>query len=73
MPTHLETYEYIQKGMALDEIAQIRDLKPLTILSHLEKLAEEKKEINLTPYRPEDETRLRTIHEAFVALGTLQL
>jgi ATP-dependent DNA helicase RecQ len=53
--THLETYEYIQKGMTLDEIAQIRDLKPTTILSHLEKLLEEKKTMNLTPYRPEDE------------------
>ena len=53
--THLETYEYIQKGMTLDEITQIRDLKPTTILSHLEKLLEEKKTMNLTPYRPEDE------------------
>lgn len=71
--THLETYELLQQGKTLDEIAQIRDLKPTTILSHLEKLLEEKKKITLTPYRPEDETRLDFIHDAFVALGTLQL
>lgn len=59
--------------MTLDEIAQIRDLKPLTIVSHLEKLVEDKKEINLTPYRPEDEERLLVIHDAFISLGTLQL
>jgi uncharacterized protein YpbB len=71
--THLETYEYIEKGMTLDEIAQIRNLKPLTILTHLEKLLEEKKKINLTPYRPTDDTRFNAIHEAFVTLGTLKL
>lgn len=71
--THLETYEYLQQVKSLEEIAQIRDLKPLTIFSHLEKLLEEKKKINLALYRPEDEERLAIIHDAFVALGTLQL
>ncbi len=71
--THLETYEYLKKGLSLDEIANIRDLKPTTILAHLEKLVEEKKKINLTPYRPEDEERLNAIHDVFVSLGTFQL
>lgn len=71
--THLETYEYVQKGMMLDEIAQIRNLKPLTILTHLERLLDEKKTMDLTLYRPTDEARISAIHEAFVTLGTLKL
>ncbi|MEI6710771.1 MAG: helix-turn-helix domain-containing protein [bacterium] len=71
--THLETYEYLKQGLSFEEIAEIRNLKPTTILAHLEKLLEEKKTINLSPYCPEDEERLNTIHDAFVSLGTLQL
>jgi|GEM_PF-3182821 len=71
--THLETYSYLQQGVSLEEIAQLRDLKPVTIFSHLEKLLEEKKKIDLMPYIPEDAERLTVIHDTFVALGTLQL
>jgi hypothetical protein len=59
--------------MSIEDIATYRGLKSSTIFTHLEKLVEEKKKINLAPYRPEDEQRLGVIHDAFVDLGTLQL
>lgn len=71
--THLETYALLQQGMSLEEIASTRDLKPMTIFSHLEKLIDERKTIDLTPYRPADESRLTAIHDVFVSLATLQL
>lgn len=71
--THLETYELILAGKTLDEIATLRSLKSSTIWSHVEKLLEEWKSINLTPYRPADEERLSQIISWFIALGTLSL
>ena len=71
--THLETYELILAGKTFDEIATLRNLKSSTIWSHVEKLIEEWKIINLTPYRPTDEERLSQIIWGFIALGTLSL
>lgn len=71
--THMETYMYLQKGMPLEEIAFVRNLKISTIFSHFEKLVEEKKKFDLGKYRPADEARLNNIHEAFVELATLDL
>jgi uncharacterized protein YpbB len=59
--------------LPLEEIAEIRSLKLSTIFTHIEKLLDEKKEIDLSPYRPDDAQRLQYIHDAFVAVATLQL
>lgn len=71
--SHRYTFDLIQQGKSLEEICEIRELKFATIWSHIEKLHEEGINIDLSAYRPDDETRLRNIHEAFVSLGTLQL
>jgi uncharacterized protein YpbB len=59
--------------LPLDEIAEIRQLKVSTIFTHLEKLLDEEKTINLDPYKPEDYQRMKNIHDAFVDVGSLQL
>jgi PIF1-like helicase/Helix-turn-helix domain len=71
--THLETYEYLRAGKSLDEIAELRGLKASTIFSHLEKILESGKELDITPYRPTDEERLHTIHQAFITIGSYSL
>ncbi len=73
MPTHEETYSLIQTGKSLDDIANIRNIKISTIFSHIEKLTEEGKIIDLTAHRPHDSDRLSDMHRAFVELGTLSL
>jgi hypothetical protein len=45
-------------------------VKVSTIISHIEKLLEEGKEIDLEPYRPDDEERLGVILGGFSALST---
>ena len=45
-------------------------MKVSTVISHIEKLQEEGKEMNLDPYRPEDEERLGQILGGFSALST---
>ena len=45
--TVLETYELFKTGVAVEEIAEIRGLKPNTILAHLEKLYHEGKDIDI--------------------------
>lgn len=59
--THEETLVYIKMGMSLEEIAIERELKVSTIVSHIEKLLEEGKEVNLDAFRPEDPERLSLI------------
>lgn len=59
--THEETLVYIKMGMSLEEIAIERELKVSTIVSHIEKLIEEGKEVNLDAFRPEDHERLSLI------------
>ncbi len=73
LPTHEETYSLIQTGKSLDDIAQIRNIKISTIFSHIEKLTEEGKTIDLTAHRPDDTDRLSDIHRAFIEVGTLSL
>ncbi|MCM4163183.1 MULTISPECIES: DNA helicase RecQ [unclassified Arenibacter] len=45
--TAMETYELFSKGIAVEEIAEIRGLKPNTILAHLEKLYHDGKDIDI--------------------------
>ena len=45
-------------------------MKVSTVISHIEKLQEEGKEMNLDPYRPEDEERLGQLLGGFSALST---
>ncbi len=73
LPTHEETYAFLQIGKSLEDIAEIRGIKISTIFSHIEKLLEEGKMVDLTPHIPEDTSRLSDIHAAFVELGTLSL
>lgn len=70
---HEETYAFLQAGKSLEDIAEIRWVKLSTIFSHIEKLLEEGKEIDLTPHLPADSDRIRNIHSAFVEIGTLSL
>lgn len=44
-----------------------------TIFSHIEKLVEEGKEINLDAHKPQEDDRITDIHSAFIELGTLSL
>lgn len=71
--THEETYAFLQTGKSLEDIAEIRGIKLSTIFSHIEKLKEEGKEIDLTPHLPADVDRIHDIHAAFVEIGTLSL
>jgi ATP-dependent DNA helicase PIF1 len=73
LATHEETYAFIQAGKSLEDIAEIRGIKISTVFSHIEKLTEEGKTIDLTPHRPADEERLSGIHGAFIEIGTLSL
>jgi uncharacterized protein YpbB len=73
LPTHEETYSLIQSGKSLDDIAEIRGIKISTIFSHIEKLTEEGKIIDLSSHRPDDSERLSDIHRAFLEVGTLSL
>ncbi len=73
LPTHEETYALILTGKSLDDIAEIRNIKISTIFSHIEKLTEEGKIIDLSSHRPDDSDRLSDIHRAFVEVGTLSL
>jgi ATP-dependent DNA helicase PIF1 len=73
LPTHEETYSLIQSGKSLDDIAEIRGIKISTIFSHIEKLTEEGKNINLSSHKPNDSKRLSDIHRAFIEVGTLSL
>ena len=68
--THEETYTLIQMGLSLEEIILERSLKASTIYSHIEKLREEGKPLDLSKFRPEDEERLAHILDAFRRLST---
>ncbi len=56
--------------MDLESIATIRDIKASTIFSHIEKLIEEWKKIDLEEFRPGDEERLARILDVFRRLST---
>jgi hypothetical protein len=57
----------------LEDIAEIREIKMSTIFSHIEKLLEEGKALNLDVYRENIDSRIQDIHAAFVEIGTLSL
>jgi ATP-dependent DNA helicase RecQ len=61
-----ETYEFYKKGNSVDEIAQIRKLKPSTILLHLTQLYSEGKDIDM--YRFVDKETVTKVGEAKKAL-----
>lgn len=68
--THEETYTLLRMWLSLEEIAHERSLKASTIYSHVEKLLEEGKDIDLEKIRPLDEERLARILEWFQTLST---
>ncbi len=73
LATHEETYTFIQQGMDIESIANVRDLKFSTIIAHIEKLIEEWKTLNLENLRPLDEDRLTTVLAIFRKLDTTSL
>ena len=52
LPTHIQTKLLIAEKLPLAEIAMQRELKTETIISHIEKLLEEKHEIDIEHIRP---------------------
>ncbi|GAB3816193.1 DNA helicase RecQ [Pontibacter rugosus] len=65
--THLATYELLQKGLSVEEIAQLRSLNPVTIFSHLATLYEQGYDISLTRYVTK--TEYKAIAKAIAKLG----
>ena len=59
--------------MDIESIANIRNIKPSTIIAHIEKLIEEGKTLNLENIRPLDEDRLATVLAIFRKLDTTSL
>lgn len=59
--------------MDIDSIANVRNIKPSTIIAHIEKLIEEGKTLNLENIRPLDEDRLATVLAIFRKLDTTSL
>ncbi len=59
--------------MDIESIANIRNIKPSTIIAHIEKLIEEGKALNLENIRPLDEDRLATVLAIFRKLDTTSL
>jgi ATP-dependent DNA helicase RecQ len=62
-----ETYEFFQRGMSLEEIAQQRNLAPSTISQHLERLIQEGRDIDID--RLVDPAKRKEIEEFFLSLG----
>ena len=73
LATHEETYTFLEQGMDIESIANIRNIKPSTIIAHIEKLIEEGKALNLENIRPLDEDRLATVLAIFRKLDTTSL
>jgi hypothetical protein len=71
--THIETYEYMQAGMCLVDIATTRELKLSTIYSHIERLIEEGREMNVDAWGMDDIEYISDIRSAFIAVSTYQL
>lgn len=69
--TQLETYDLYEQKLSIDEMAQIRNLKPATIVEHLCFLIHAKKEIDISRF-VEGET-LEKIKEAIGKVGPTKL
>jgi hypothetical protein len=54
--TYQKTLKLIGEGKTLEEIAFERELSLGTIVGHLERIAEEEKEIDLSKFKPDDKT-----------------
>ena len=76
LPTHHITKQLLAKGLSLEDMAKERGLAPQTILTHLEKLAEEETinpESDCAHLLDRNGEALADVHEAFRALGTRPL
>jgi hypothetical protein len=63
----------MQAGMCLVDIATTRELKLSTIYSHIERLIEEGREMNVDAWGMDDIEYISDIRSAFIAVGTYQL
>ncbi|MES2953096.1 MAG: AAA family ATPase [Patescibacteria group bacterium] len=68
MPSHHQTRVLILEKLPLGEIAKRRELKEETIISHIERLIEEKVEVDISHLRPTHytDTELELIFDAFM-------
>lgn len=69
---HEETLLLVEKGLTLADMAQKRNVKPGTILTHLEKLKEEDSLPNINHLKPAL-NRLKIVDQAFKKVGTAKL
>ena len=71
--TNLVTYELYTAGLAIDEIAEKRNLSPTTIFSHLAKLYADGKDINIYDFVTTEEVeQVRKAKEALESPTTLK-
>ena len=66
-PTHLKTKALIEKSKNLKELSENRNLKQSTIITHLIRLKEEDKSLDLEKFRPSDKL-LKPIHKIILQL-----
>ncbi len=71
--SHEDTYKLLLEQNSISEIAEIRWLKSSTILSHIEKILDEKEDLDIGYLRPIDEEQLSTILSIFSELQTYSL
>ncbi|HLX40123.1 MAG TPA: helix-turn-helix domain-containing protein, partial [Ktedonobacteraceae bacterium] len=65
--THHQTLELYEQGMGIEAIAEVRGIKPSTVISHLITLVEGGEELDITPLVPAD--RYAVIAAALYAVG----
>lgn len=70
-PSHQITLEMYQGGMTIDEIAQVRSLKPLTVQDHILRCYSEGLKVNLDHFIPEEHEL--AIRKAIEQEGALKL
>jgi len=71
--TNMVTYELYAAGLAIDEIAERRNLSPTTIFSHLAKLYADGKDINIYDFVTAEEVeQVRKAKEALESPATLK-
>jgi ATP-dependent DNA helicase RecQ len=65
--THQQTRELYEQGMSIKDIAEVRNLKPYTVIGHIIALAEGGEDIDIAPLVPAD--RYAVIAAALHAVG----
>ncbi|MEA1982776.1 MAG: AAA family ATPase, partial [Campylobacterota bacterium] len=55
VPNHLQTLELIKDASSLSELAQMRGFTVGTIINHIAKIKEEKKDLDIEKFRPDKE------------------